>query len=315
MKTRKKMGRGLEDFSHLFLSSPSKKPERSEEGLRDSSEREKSLPSPARTLCITSDRGVFERSFVAIQLALEISRQGKNIVLFDADFSFPRLRVPPDLSIHQNSLMNLLSSNGSSLSAFSEHRGITMIRVDADLSTHRTLSSGEREVLQSNFFALEKNADVILVIVSPEMRNLMRTFLNVVNEIMVIVPQPVVQMINAYGIIKAIYSLQKEARVGVLASRISSHSQAESVFEKMHQVTDKFLHKSLVNYGHLSEDEHPSGSPEQGNLTKPDSRSEMTVPPAIKRIATDLLEKNTKNAYQGSDKIKDSFTEHLFSVV
>ena len=307
------MGRGLEDFSHLFLSSPSEKPERSEEGLRDVSEREKSVPSPARTLCITSDRGVFEKAFVAMQLALEISRQGKNIVLFDADFSLPRLRLPPDLSIHQNSLMNLLSSNGSSLSAFSEHQGITLIRVDADLSTHRTLSSGEREVLQSNFFALENNADVILVIVSPEMRNLMGTFLNVANEIMVIVPQPVVQMINAYGVIKTIYSLQNEARVGVLASRISSPSQAESVFYKMQQVTDKFLHKSLYNYGHLSEDEHPSASPEQRDLAKPDSRSEMTVPSAIKSIATDLLEKNDNNAHSGGSTKKEGFTENLFS--
>ena len=63
----------------------------------------------------------------------------------------------------------------------------------------------------------------------------MGTFLNVINEVMVIVPQPVVQMINAYGVIKGIYTLQGTARVGVLASRVTSPSQAESVFNKIQQ--------------------------------------------------------------------------------
>ncbi|MDX1779144.1 MAG: hypothetical protein R3339_09715, partial [Thermodesulfobacteriota bacterium] len=284
MKQKKKMGRGLEDFSHLFLSSPSQKSESGEEGLRDTAGSEKSVPSPARTLCITSDKSVLEKTSVAVQLALEISGQGKNIVLFDADFCLPRLRMPPNLSYHQNSLMNLLYSNGNRTSASVEHRGITLIRVDADISTHRILSPGERGILQSTFYALEENADVIVVVASPEMKNLMGTFLNVINEVMVIVPQPVVQMINAYAVIKTIYGLQNTARVGVLTSRITSPSQAESVFNKMQQVTDKFLHKSLYNYGYLSEEEQPSLLPEQRDLSESVFPSELPVPKAIKGI-------------------------------
>ena len=309
------MGRGLEDFSHLFLSSPSEKRERVEEDLNDDSDREKSLLSPARTLCITSDKGVVERAFVAKQLALEISGQGKNIVLFDADFCLPPLRMPPAVSIYQNSLTNLLYSNGNRTSVLRESRGITLIRIDADISTHRTLSQDERGVLQRNFYALEENADVILVVVSPEMRNLMGVFLNVINEIMVIVPQPVVQMINAYGVIKAIYTLQNSARVGVMVSRITSPSQAESVFNKMQQVTDKFLHKSLYNYGYLFEDEQSSLSPEQKDLSRPGSTPEIPVPTAIKSIAAALLEKDENSPHYINGKATGSFTDSLFNAV
>ena len=306
------MGRGLEDFSHLFLSSPSEKTERCEE-QRDTADREESLPSPARTLCITSNKGVLERAFVAVQLALEISGQGKNIVLFDADFCLPRLRMPPNLSIQQNSLMNLMNSNGNGISALREHKGITLIRVDADISTHRILSPRERGVLQSTFYALEDNADVIVVIVSPEMRNLMATVLNVINDVMVIVPQPVVQMINAYGVIKTIFTLQSTARVGVLASRITSPAQAESVFNKMQQVTDKFLHKSLYNYGYLSEKELPSLSPEQRDIAGSVSPPGLSVSTAIKSIVAALLGNDDNTRHHIVSKTSGSFTDSLFN--
>lgn len=315
MKQSKKMGRGLEDFSHLFLSSPSEKPERCVEEMREAADKEKSVPSPARTLCITSDKGVLERAFVGIQLALEISGQGKNILLFDADFCLPRLRMPPNLPIRNNSLMDLMYTNGNKTSALRECRGITLIRVDADISTHRSLTPREKGVLQSNFYALEERADVILVIASPEMRNLMGIFLNVINEVMVVVPQPVVHMINAYGVIKAIYTLQSTARVGILASRITSPSQAESVFNKMHQVTDKFLHKSLYNYGYLSEDDQPSFSPEQRDLSSSDTTSEIPVPTVIKSIATALLENDDNRMHHITGNSNCSFTDSLFNTV
>ena len=117
----------------------------------------------------------------------------------------------------------------------------------------------------------------------------MATVLNVINDVMVIVPQPVVQMINAYGVIKTIFTLQSTARVGVLASRITSPAQAESVFNKMQQVTDKFLHKSLYNYGYLSEKELPSLSPEQRDIAGSVSPPGLSVSTAIKSFLTPKL--------------------------
>ena len=194
-----------------------------------------------------------------------------------------------------------------------EHKGITLIRVDADISTHRILSPRERGVLQSTFYALEDNADVIVVIVSPEMRNLMATVLNVINEVMVIVPQPVVQMINAYGVIKTIFTLQSTARVGVLASRITSPAQAESVFNKMQQVTDKFLHKSLNNYGCLSEEEQPSLSPEKSDFSGSVSPSKLPVPKAIKNVAAALLGTDDNSTHHLAGTTNGGFTDRLFN--
>ena len=314
MKQSKKMGRGLEDFSHLFLSSPSEKPEQRDKKVKEATEREKSLSVPARTLCITSDKGVHERSVIAIQLALEISRRGRNIVLFDADFSLPRLGMLIDDSVQQNSLMHLIDSNEQKTSTADDYTGITLITVDADISTCNSLSSHEREVLANNFNAIEKNADVILVVISPEMTDLMRAFLKVVNDIMVIVPQPVAEMINAYGVIKTIFNYNSAARVGVLASRVTPPSQADAVFTKMQRVVDKFLHKSLCSYGYLSVDTELSLLLEERNTPDTDSLSaKHPVSPSIAGIATALLDVDAKQSHERAHTSSLSFTDGLLN--
>jgi flagellar biosynthesis protein FlhG len=312
MKQTKKMGRGLEDFSHLFLSSPSEKPEKSDEKVKDAAEQEKSLSVPARTLCITSDKGVHERSFVAIQLALEISRRGRNIVLFDADFRLPRLGMLIDDSIEQNSLMHLMESNGQEKHTVRDYKGITLITVDADLSTCHSLSPRQLSVLENNFNVLEEKADVILIVISPEMTDLMKTFLKGVSEIMVVVPQPVAKMINAYGVIKSVFNYNSTARVGVLASRVTSPSQAEAIFAKMQQVVEKFLHKSLCNYGYLDGDTELSLLLEQGKSPETGAISGKNSDlPSIASIATALLEIDTKQNPERTHSSSLSFTDGL----
>ena len=314
MKQSKKMGRGLEDFSHLFLSSPSEKPEQRDEKVKESTEREKSLSVPARSLCITSDKGVHERSVVAIQLALEIARRGKNIVLFDADFSLPRLGMLIDDSVQQKSLMHLIDSNEQETPAVGDYKGINLITVDADISTCHSLSSHEREVLANHFNAIEENADVILVVIAPEVTALMRAFLNVVNEIMVVVPQPVAEMINAYGVIKSIFNCNSAARVALLASRVTPPSQAEAVFTKMQQVVDKFLHKSLYSYGYLSADTELSLLQEERNAPETYLLSaKHPVSPSIAGIATALLDVDAKKSHERAHTASPSFTDGLLN--
>ena len=142
----------------------------------------------------------------------------------------------------------------------------------------------------------------------------MRAFLNVVNEIMVIVPRPVAEMINSYGVIKSVFNYNSTARVGVLASRVTSPSQAEAVFTKMQQVVEKFLHKSLSNYGYLSGDTELPLLLEQYKSAEttsvPGKNSDLS---SIGSIATALLEVDTEEYPERTHSSSVSFTEGLLN--
>ena len=95
MERERRLGLGLEDFSHLFLSpatdveTPTGDTDRANAAGAADLSGEGTAASPP-VICIAADRKVKERASLALNLALGIARRGKRVLLFDADFSHPR---------------------------------------------------------------------------------------------------------------------------------------------------------------------------------------------------------------------------------
>ena len=77
MKQPKKLGRGLEDFSHLFISSPAEAKKPLPETPQGSIDQKKGVSAPSRSICILSHRALDEHAFLVSNLALEIARRGR----------------------------------------------------------------------------------------------------------------------------------------------------------------------------------------------------------------------------------------------
>ncbi len=67
------MGRGLEDFSHLFVSQEVKG----------------KSPLSKREVCLLSPPGEIEKSFLVANLALALTQKGKRVGILEADLQFP----------------------------------------------------------------------------------------------------------------------------------------------------------------------------------------------------------------------------------
>lgn len=253
MKRAKRLGRGLEDFSHLFLSSRSESSKHLSDTKQDVASEREGAGTPARAICITSHKRVGERAFFTVNLALEIARQGKKVLVFDAEFSLPRLCMLMEVPAH-SSILHFIAKNDEEEMVAEEIDGVRLITLDADISDLRSLSESERTSLIKCFRNAEEEAEIILINTSPGFIHRMRAILKASSEVIVITPQQVPEMINAYGVIKTIFQVNRDVRVGIVSSRISVPVQAEEVFEKMQRIAKKFLHKSLYNYGYIPED-------------------------------------------------------------
>ncbi len=308
MKQMKKLGRGLEDFSHLFLSKPEKI-----EHLSDANHNvicKKEGVKPARAICITSDKGTGERAFFAVNLALEIAKQGKKVLIFDADFSLPRLCMLMEVNAH-NSILQLINKNGEEKSIVEGIDGVKLITLDVDISNIQSLNESERTSLVKCLKNAEEEAEIILIVTSLGFINQMKALLKAVSEIIVVTPQQVAEMINAYGVIKTIFQFDEDAHVGIVSSRIDASDQAEAVFGKMQRIVKKFLDKPLYNYGYIPEDAEVSLSLKKRRplaLTSPSSETTK----CITKIAQSILEmyKNGGEGYSIGET-HFSFTEKL----
>jgi len=311
MKQTKKLGRGLEDFSHLFLSSPSDAKKPLPDPPQGSLEHKKVVGAPSRSLCVVSHRALDQRAFLVIHLALEIAQQGKKVLLLDGDFSMPRLTMRMQDCI-ATPLSHLITRHGRDLRDVQETNGVKLISLDVDLSTLSALGQDERRSLKDSFNTLEEESDVILTVASPGFMHHMKALVCAVDEAMVITPQPLAEMINAYGLIKLIFHMRENVRVGIVSCNLTNALQAAMVFEKMKRVVDKFLHKPLVNYGFI---------PDGGEIVAPqktgDHRSPQTFShnfTSVTEIIRTIFEMDPGNdCALYKDSIAPGFSEKLFA--
>ena len=312
MKRVKRLGRGLEDFSHLFLSSKSEKSEHSTGGTHDAVSEPEGARILPRVICITSDRRVGERAFLTVNLACELAERGKRVLVFDADFSLPRLCMLMDIPA-RGSMLQFITKNGKEEVIAGGKEELKLITLDVDISDLRSLGEHERSTLIQCFRRAEEESDIMLINASPGFIHHMRAILKAVAEVIVVTPQQVAEMINAYGVIKFIFQVNADAQVGIVSSRIANPPQAEVVFEKMQRIVKRFLDKPLSHLGYIPEDEEIGLSMVRRKPLSHTSPSSGTVR-CITEISHSILKMNGgDNEHPRYGENQGSFAERLFN--
>jgi flagellar biosynthesis protein FlhG len=311
MKQTKKLGRGLEDFSHLFLSSPDPGVHAAASNSAEEMSAVSAAQVRARTVCIAGERGAGERAFLTVRLAAAFAGQGKRVVVFDADLSLPRLCMFMD-GAPPNSLLQLITRPAQGKAALRERDGITLVTIDADIGTAAALAPAERLPLKEAFRRSLGQAGMVLVMTSGECMNGTRIFIEAADDVVVVTPQPVAEMINAYGLIKKILQIDEQARVGIVTSRSTLFHQADAVFEKMQRVVKKFLNKPLLNHGYLPDDQSISGFLNRDKPAVPATNSPETER-CLEAIAESLSGGGAQPAAHPASEHKPALAEMLFA--
>ena len=258
MERERRLGLGLEDFSHLFLSpatdveTPAGDTDRANAAGAADLSGEGTAASPP-VICIAADRKVKERASLALNLALGIARRGKRVLLFDADFSHPRLWTRTGSSAH-GSILSVISGNGEEPPPAECADGVRLITLDMDVAGLECLDESRQSLLSRWFATAEQEADIVLVAASPNLSCQTIAVLKASRDVVVVTPQNANDMVNAYGVIKSVVQVNDEARVGIVSSRIEVRDQSEAVFGKMERIVGQFLGKPLHHYGHIPAD-------------------------------------------------------------
>jgi flagellar biosynthesis protein FlhG len=257
VKNHKRLGKGLEDISHLFLST--------EEKQRTSS-KDLSTPAPPvreptehhfpRVVAVTGDHRSLEKSFLVSNLAIELARRGHQVRVLDADLNFP----------DQPFLWGLRPGESMAHWAMAEENdperqvvlqgpyGSRLLCLDIDFSKLSALSETNRRRLLARLMAFEADARVMLVDTSASLNPNSRLIFQIAHQIVVLVPSDHLGMIDAYAAFKGILALRPSALLGMVAYHIRMVAEAEAVTNKMTQVVKKFLNSDIADLGFLFAD-------------------------------------------------------------
>jgi len=250
------LGKGLEDVSHLFLSS--------QESSSSSPADENSAAHPAadpqekeiaRVVAVTGDHRCLEKSFLVCNVAVELARRRRQVGIIDADPSFPDQpflwgRRPGD------SLARLaVDENGRRPEIILEGLlGVKILTLDVDLQHLRELPESSREKLWSGLRSFESDARVILVDTPASIDGNAGLIHRLADQIVVMVPSDPLGMMDAYSVIKRILAARPEVALGIVIYQVRMVSEAQSIFEQMTRTLGEFLNVTVINLGYLYAD-------------------------------------------------------------
>lgn len=247
----------------------------------------------ARVITVTSGKGGVGKTSISINLAIQLTRLGKKVVVFDADFGLANIEVMlgvrpqynlADMMFRGKDLTDIITQGEEGISFISGGSGI------------QELASMNREqviYLTSRLIALDKFADVIIVDTGAGISDSVLEFVLASTEVLLVATPEPTSITDAYALLKALNRkeefVKEDTSIKMISNRVTSVAEGQSLYEKMSVVSDKFLNIPITYLGSVPMDEQISKAVMR---QKPVSVINPEAPSAkaIKHIAETLLD-------------------------
>jgi flagellar biosynthesis protein FlhG len=300
MNKRKKLGRGIEDFSHLFISSQDTV-KGSEKGPITKGLEE--VKTCTKTIAVLSRAEGPCNSFLVLNLAIELSNEGKKVALMDTDGRAP----------HMNLFLESISSS-SSLSTSSSRRrksscrnqwDIKHILMDVDISSSDYLLPEEKGTIYQNLAEIDADTDIALVFVTSAKIDCLKNIIQNVDDVIISTPSYAVGMVEAYSIVKKVFLLNPDAHVGLIVDELEEGKESYKIFTRMENVVRNHLQKSVHHLGTIYKEpaiEESVRSRIPLSLFKPDSQNVFSFKEMAKAICSNQFGEKTSNPKHNKEK-------------
>ena len=262
------------------------------EQLRKMMQQSESKPK-ARVITVTSGKGGVGKTSISINLAIQLTRLGKRVVVFDADFGLANIEVMlgvrpqynlADMMFRGKDLTDIITQGEEGISFISGGSGI------------QELASMNREqvmFLTSRLIALDKFADVIIVDTGAGISDSVLEFVLASTEVLLVATPEPTSITDAYALLKALNRkeefVKEDTSIKMISNRVKNDAEGQNVFEKMSVVSEKFLNIPITYLGPVPMDDQISKAvmrQKPVSVLNPEAPSSK----AIKQIAEKLLE-------------------------
>lgn len=262
------------------------------EVLRKMIQQTESRPA-ARVITVTSGKGGVGKSSISINLAIQLSRMGKRVIVLDADFGLANIEVMlgirprfnmADLMFRGKELKEIITQGPENISFISGGSGIQeLARMTRDQVMFLTRKLAELDAL----------ADVIIIDTGAGIADNVLEFVVASSEVLLIATPEPTSITDAYALLKALNRKKEFSRsnttIKMIANRVRSEAEGHNLYEKMNVVVNKFLDIPLEYLGEVPLDDQINKAvmrQKPVSVTNPDAPSAK----AIKEITEKLMD-------------------------
>lgn len=214
--------------------------------------------SNARIITVTSGKGGVGKSSTAINLALQFRKQGKRVIIFDADFGLANIEVMFGV-IPKYTLADLMFKGKELKDILTEGpEGVMFVSGGSGIARLVNLDHEQVKRLVYKMSELEQMADVIVIDTGAGISPSVLEFVAASPEVLLVTTPEPTSITDSYALLKALAMTpgydRAASKIKVITNKVSSQAESKNIFEKLSVVVSRFLHIDLEYLGEVPQD-------------------------------------------------------------
>lgn len=251
----------------------------------------------AKVIAVTSGKGGVGKTTVATNLAITLQAMGRQTLLVDADLGMANAHVFAGVDSRVTLLDFVDGRVGIEEAVCHGPGGIRLLCGVSGNARAASLDARSLETLCRGITRLSAGYDVTLIDTGAGIADQVTRFLALAGEIVVVTTPNIAATLDAYGVIKVSRTAGLRARIGLLVNQAQYEADADAVYGKISQCSDRFLKYKPRLLGWLPR----STALEDGNQARRPLSLEQPMHPEARRlrkIAERLLERTPESGTQ-----------------
>lgn len=259
----------------------------------------------ARVITVTSGKGGVGKSNMSVNMAIQLSRLGKKVIILDADFGLANVEVMlgtrpkynmADMIFGGKDIRNVICKGPENIGFISGGSGIK------ELSN---LSKDQISGIINMMYGLDSLADIIIIDTGAGISDAVIDMVLASSEVLLVTTPEPTSITDAYALLKTINKTPgfnaENTRIRMIGNRTLNMSDGYDLYNKLNSVVERFLNMKMEYLGAV---------PFDVNLTKAVMRQQpvsIAYPntPAVKSIKAmaktliDMEQSETKSVRTG----------------
>lgn len=210
---------------------------------------------PVQVIAITGGKGGVGKTSVSINLAVALAGIGRRVALLDADLGLANIDVLLGLNAKHN-LEDVLAGRCSLRDVMlTGPGGIRIIPASSGTQHMAQLGALEHAGLIHAFSEISEQIDVLLIDTAAGISDSVINFVRAAQEALVVVCDEPSSITDAYALIKLLNRDYGLSRFRVLANMTRTAQEGQNLFNKLTQVSERFLDATLQYVGSVPFDD------------------------------------------------------------
>lgn len=213
----------------------------------------------ARVITVTSGKGGVGKSSIAVNLAVQMKRLGKRVVVLDADFGLANVEVMLGIRPQFN-LADLMFRGKTLAETITEGpEGIGFISGGSGIHELARMTREQVIYLTQKLAELDSVADIILIDTGAGIADTVLEFVAASSEVLLVATPEPTSITDAYALLKTLNRRADFSRestsIKMISNRIRNEAEGRNLYDKMSLIVNKFLNIQPEFMGMIPQDD------------------------------------------------------------